>query len=746
MRGPRWFVRISLGHPRAILGIWGAVLAAAGIGVSQLEVDTSTDSVLDRTDPEWSFYQRSLDLFGGDEVVVIAISSDEPFDSASLAIVERLSREVGAIPGVRRVDSLSSMPLIEASSDGRLSLEPALTADIPTTSTDRSQLAARVRRDRIAPGLLVSDDGRLLAVNILLDRDSGKNVASIVETIQNLLPAQEVWLSGVPVFRTETNKRTASEIRFFVFLTISVMALFLYMIFRTILPVVIALAAGGAGTWVLLAAMGLLGTPLSLTTMILPSVMLAVGCANVMHVITRAVGVSEADSLKDLLDPVILPIVLSGVTTTIGFLAVSGVRIEAVQAIGTYGALGVFSVLAVTLTAIPSALVIWPLPAREIALSVWIRRRLCPWLLRIHEVGRVPILMVWLFCGVLAFVGVTRLSIETDATTWFPRGSTVRESYEEIRNGLSGISPMNVVIESLNGQPVTRPEVIYAIAKLERHLELMPQVGRAVSLTDPLRQLHGGFVDAREMPLPDSRDLIEQYLLLLESVEQMQDLVTADRSAANIVLRVDNNGSEDLQLVAEEAERWWGQYGPRGFSARATGIMYEFARAEHEISIGQLRGLCFALLSVGLILVGIFREARLALSTLVANAVPILFAFGAMGLIGVALDAGTVVVGNLAFGIAVDETLHLVSGLREVRGTRGNQRAALAEAFDQCVPPILYSSAAIALGFGVLAFSDFAFTRNLGVLTVSVMVLCVVADLVFLPALLLGRVKVVSAK
>ena len=48
---------------------------------------------------------------------------------------------------------------------------------------------------------------------------------------------------------------------------------------------------------------------------------------------------------------------------------------------------------------------------------------------------------------------------------------------------------------------------------------------------------------------------------------------------------------------------------------------------------------------------------------------------------------------------------------------------------------VMYSL--VALGFGVLAFSDFAFIRHLGILTAGLMVLCLLADLLLLPVLLL---------
>ena len=738
MRVPRWLVRNAIRRPRATLLLWLISMGLSGIGVSLLKIDTSTDSVLDRSDPTaWPFYQRSLRTFGGDEVVVVAIGATEPYDARTLALVAELTEQIRAVPGIRRVDSLSTVPLIRVALDGAVSLDPALNGERLDQMPSRVELADQIGRDRIARRTLVSDDGRLFAINALLDDDVGGRFETIVQTIRALAP-RDALISGVPVFRTAINTKTASEVVLFVVLTILVISLLLYVVFNSLLAVAIPLFAAAAGTLALLAAMGFAGEPLSLTTMVLPSIMLAIGCANVMHVITQSVGAAGAAQLERALDPVILPALLSGLTTTIGFLAISGVRIEAVQATGTYGAVGVLVVLAATLTAVPAALVLWPLPTTAMRLSTWLRDRVCPLFCWIALNRRRTVLALWAIVALVSATGAAQLHLETDATTWFPRRSEIRSSYEQIRERLSGISPMNVVIQSQTGEPVTKPEVLAAIAALSRFLESLPEVGRAISVVDPLMQLHGGLI-ARDAELPDSREAIEQYLLLLESVDQMRDLVSADRASANVVLRVDNNGSDDLQNVAKQAEQWWRVHGVPGYSATATGVMFEFARAEDMIAAGQVRGIVFALLAIGVVLLSYFRELRLTFATIAANATPILLAFGTMGFLQVPLDAGTVVVGNLAIGIAIDETLHLASGLRTLDAAEGSREGLLLEALQLCVPSIVYTTTAIALGFGLLGLSSFSFTRDLGLLTAGVMILCLAADVLLLPALLLRR-------
>ena len=105
--------------------------------------------------------------------------------------------------------------------------------------------------------------------------------------------------------------------------------------------------------------------------------------------------------------------------------------------------------------------------------------------------------------------------------------------------------------------------------------------------------------------------LAEQYLLLLESLEQLEDLIRFDRSGANILIRADDNGSAGLVGIRDAADAWWHEHGPPGARITTTGIMYEFARAEDEIAYGQLRGLAVALGVISAVLLLIFRSPGL---------------------------------------------------------------------------------------------------------------------------------------
>jgi len=738
-RFPRWLFRQSLERPRLVLALWVLLLAAATPGLRDLHVETSTDNVLDRRGPAWSLYQKSLETFGGDETLVVAIEGEQPFDPKVLRKLSELTRELQGLSGVRRVDSLSSLRLIRVDEDGSLDLTPALGSEIPEDAAGLALLRARVENDRVAADSLVSADGRVFAINVLLEAELDESFEAVVTHLRESVAAHGAWVSGVPVFRIEVNIHAGREIALFVALTVLLVAILVYSIFGSVVAVVLPLCIGGIGTFLTLATMGSLGVPLTLSTVILPSIMLALGCAYSTHLLSAALGSTDVHQLRQRLGPVMRPTLLSGLTTTIGFVAIASIRIDAIQQVGGFGALGVISITFAILTVAPALLRLLPSRAPETHLSRWLSRSLHPQLLRLAESKRRIIFGVTSI-GFVAFgLGLANVTLETDATRWFPHGSEVRDSYEQIRERLSGISPMNVFIEAPPGRTVLEPAALSAIDALSHHLASLPEVGKSISVADPLRQIHGGFSGDESEPLPAEPGLTEQYILLLEGLEPLRDLLSPAHDQANIVLRVDNNGSAHLLGLADEVERWWSENGPEGYRATSTGIMYEFARAQDAISLGQIRGLSLALFVIALIFAAIFRSVRVAILGLIPNITPIVIAYGFMGIFGIPLDAGTVIIGSLAIGIAVDDTVHVLTSIHE-RARRGVAlEVAVSDGLAQVLPAITYSTIIIGIGFGVLCFSSFTITRNVGIFVSAVMVICYFADLILLPALLNSR-------
>ncbi len=705
--------------------LWLTLAVFALPGVLSLRIETSTDGVLDRGTDPWAFYQLSQDIFGGDELVVVAVSSADPFSAQLLEETYRLTGILEKVDGVRRVDSLATVPYIRAAPDGSLLLSGALENGVPETAQDRLALLDELANDRIAPRSLMSDDGRVLALNVYLDADLTRSFDEVISDITERVEAPNVRVSGVPIFRTQINLRTGSEVSEFSVITVLLIAACFRFLFGSLRATLVPILIGGLGGWLILGSMGWLGIPLSLSTMILPSILLALGCAYSTHYVFalgKAIGLAERHHAAE---QVALPVALSGLTTAIGFVAIAVVPIEALQQVGGLGALGALITTGSVLTLAPVILDRWPARTGIGVGERWIggvgRRAILSLVARPRLV-----VAVGLALGLVGALGLPRLSLETDATKWFYKGSKVRDAYDGIRRDLSGISPINIVIQGEEGRFITEPAVVEALDALSRFLRAHKDVGKVLSIADPLLSVHEVFDSGSQ--LIGSRELSEQYMLLLSSEEQIWDFIDPGHQRANVLIRVDDNGSDHLLNVASEAERWWSQNGVQGFNARATGIMYEFARAEKRIAEGQILGVQLAILCIGLLLLLIFRSWRLAGAALIVNVIPMLIAFGGLAWLGIPLDAGTVLVANLALGIAVDDTIHFATVYQE--------EPTLDSTLARVLPALASTTLAVGAGFCVLGFSEFAFTRNLGILTALIMVLCFLADVVLLPCVL----------
>ena len=667
--------------------------------------------------------------------MTVLLEGEEPYDRSVLSEVVRLTALFEQVEGVWRVDSLASVPLVRAAPSGDLLLEPGLDASVLASKAGVGDLRRWVEADRIAPRTLVSEDGTAFAINLVLEQGAEQYYERVLAVVEAEAAEARHWFSGVPVFRVQADARTRMELATFVPLTIVLVGALLFLIFRSVRAVVVPLAVTSVGCWLTAGLMGWSGVPITIATVLLPSILLALGCAYSMHLIRAAAGAGPANLESSLLG-VALPVALSGLTTSVGFVAISAVRIDAIRDVGTFGAAGVLFVLMATLTAVPALLSYFPVAKRNTRVGSWLEKRAPHLIVRMAERNGGVLVLAWAVPFLLVILGLLKLEVETDVIRWFPRSDPIRVSYEEIKGRLSGISPMSLVVEVGEGERVTSSTNLHAVARLVREMEALSDVGRAISIADPLRQLHGGFVDDPSMPLPEGDALVEQYLLLLESKAYTQDLVTADRRAANVMMRIDNNGSAALLNVGEKAGALWEEFGPSGAHLRITGIMHEFARAQDEIARGQLRGLAIAIAAITVILLAIFRRPLLAVLVTVPNALPLGMAYGAMGLLGVPLDAGTVILGSLALGVAVDDTIHVTEGYERGRSEGLPGDKALLGSFQRVLPPVVFTTAAVTVGFAVLAVSGFSLTRNLGVLTASVMVLCLGANTLLLPVLL----------
>ena len=171
---------------------------------------------------------------------------------------------------------------------------------------------------------------------------------------------------------------------------------------------------------------------------------------------------------------------------------------------------------------------------------------------------------------------------------------------------------------------------------------------------------------------------------------------------------------------------------------RATGIGWLWVIMMDYIVTSQIRGFLLAFGAIALVLVGIFRSLRVGMIAMVPNLTPVLLTLGVMGWLGILLDYSKVGIAAVAMGIAVDDTIHLVTRYRHEFRLRGNYLEALATALEDVGRPLVITSITLVCGFLVLTLSILDVTAVKGILLATTVVTALVTDFLLMPALILA--------
>ena len=168
-----------------------------------------------------------------------------------------------------------------------------------------------------------------------------------------------------------------------------------------------------------------------------------------------------------------------------------------------------------------------------------------------------------------------------------------------------------------------------------------------------------------------------------------------------------------------------------------TGMAYLIDRNNATLSTQMVRGMGLAILLTGLIMLWFFKDWRMVLVALIPNLVPLVFIAGVMGVMGIDLKVSTAIIFTISFGIAEDDTIHMLAAFRQHLRQGLSPAYALKRTYLRTGKAVTVTSLMLLSGFVTLIFSDFASVYYMGVLITLTLAFAFVAELLLLPALVM---------
>ncbi len=731
-----------------------AVLLVSGLaawGARDLRFDTSIDAWFLDDDPMVVSYEAFKERFGADEVVLVALTADGGvFAPEVLGSLQRIQDAAAEVPHAVGVHSLLDAPIVRR--EGGVVIVGDLVEELPGTAAEADVLAARARASPLIHERLVTADAKtaLLAVELDPAHTDLEEKIAFVDAVQEVVdaelarsPGPTVTLAGLPVLDSGLGglaREDSLRIGPMSSTVIIIVGLLVFGRLRTsIVPlVVVALALLwvlgfiGAVGW----GFGILGGPLL-------NVILAVGVADSVHVIADALhrtsrGEEPIAALRASLRELLVPCFFTSITSVAGFLALTSSEIGPVREFGVLSALGAFGAFLLTFTFLPW-FVAWVKPPGPGFLARQQTGPLARLLARMAEPSpRAARRVIVGFVLVLAASawGMTHVHVGANPIRYFREGSPAREATLEVEERVGGSATLELLIDAPGGG-LRDPEVLGRLAALEAWLLDRPGVTSVASVLDVLRATNEAMTG--DAGLPTTRRGAARLLLLVEGEDGFADVAQDDASVGRMSVAFEMRRLEQIIELAPVLQARLAADGDDALSISATGYGLLFARLDGYLVDSQVRGLLLAFAVITLMMGVLLRSIPLAFLAMIPNLAPIVVALAIMALLDIPLDPGTLIVGPLALGLVVDDTVHFLVRYRRLRDDGALPADAVAGAVRHTGRAIVLTTVLLSASFLTLLFASTAMAMHFGVIAALVAVLALVADLVVLPAALVLR-------
>ncbi|MFW5749841.1 MAG: efflux RND transporter permease subunit, partial [Halanaerobium sp.] len=478
--------------------------------------------------------------------------------------------------------------------------------------------------------------------------------------------------------------------------------------------------------------------------------LIALGVADGIHLLSHLNQEIKAqpdrdkvELIKDMQRQLWKPVVMTSVTTAAGFLSLLTSDVLPIRYFGVFTAVGVISAMFFSLIMIPAGLKIIGLPnlrrkkaKKESADKVFFHK-----LSELIREKRKAVVIITIIITLLAAYGASKIWIDSSMLSKFTEDEEISKADRFINQNFGGTTQLNLIFKAEENDTFKEPEYLNDIWQLQEQLEEREVIGTTYSLNDYLRRINKVMNEDQEEynRVPDSRDLVAQYLLLYSmsgDPEDLDRLIDYDYRQLHVQLSLKSDQTQEIKSIMAEIEEFTADSSLADFEVEFAGSAYTNMIFSGLILEGQILSLVISLIGVFLLLSLLFKSFAAGFIGVMPIAVTAAVNFGVMGGLGVSLNTTTALISSIAVGMGIDYAIHLLSRY-QYYGIRGFSKAETADkALNLSGRAITFNAVVVIAGFMVLTFSKFPPNRELGWLVSNALFVSLIGTLTLAVALI----------
>lgn len=729
---------------RVLLFFFASLTLAQVYFVSQLTYNYDIEQLFSPNDPELQFHEAVEETFANPQhYLILGVETERGiYNEDFLTRLDSLTKLIAQHPLIREVNAPTNLRYPLRTPGGVIELpflhphQPSrYVADSTYLHAYPDALPKFISRQHTAVCAYVflhealTDKNKqpfraFLEENLAATRFDNYHIYADVyahDSYLRALEAEMYWLSGIAVF-----------------MILVILLLSFRSVAGVLLPILIVLLTV---VWTL-GTLSLFGYPVNMMTVLLPTIVGIISLSDVIHVINRLHDYQHLPSrlaIARTFREMRTAILLTSLTTGLGFGTLAFSQLQPFVEFGLFTLIGIGYAYGFTIFLLPILL-------RSVSIEqlTW-KGQTTDRLLQhsyqtIQQHPRRVFGFTLLLAGV-ALVGASRLQVNSYLYEELSAKDEFSQTLRFFETHFSGIRTFQLHLEVTDTtRSVLDDEVLRKIDSLENYLLHTYGLRDVYSIATQVKRAHrvhaGGEPTAFRLPAdPAFIDYLSGQVLAHSTNTGLKSILTADQHETRITGKMPDLGSARIRQKNRDLQAYLTGLFPLDLARpRLTGHTLLLDQSNQLITYHLLYGLLFAVAVVSLLMGWLYRSFRVTLLALLPNLLPLLLILGLIGWVGLGLKMSTVVVFTIAFGIAVDDTIHFMSRLKTER--QHSPATALRTTFLSTGKAIVITSVLLILGFGVLLFSAFQTTFLTGLLVSLALLFALFADLVLLPVLL----------
>ena len=338
----------------------------------------------------------------------------------------------------------------------------------------------------------------------------------------------------------------------------------------------------------------------------------------------------------------------------------------------------------------------------------------------------------------------TQVNVDADPIGYFAENHSLRTGIEAIDDEIGSARNIEIMVDAGCTDCAKDPDFLARVDTLEQWIEARDEVVQVLSIVDILKAAHRALNDGNpsEYRLAETQgDIAQELLFYTLGLPQGMSIdnrisVAADSVRLTVMWRVNSSSRalSEIALIEQEAARL-------ELKTTITGKYALYQRQESYVVGSFLSSVGIALLLICLLLWVSFRSFKLGAIALLPNMTPLLMGALGLWLLGESLNVGTVLVVSITLGIAVDDTVHVLTEYQRLKRAGLDTPRAFEEVFAETGVALSATTLVLMFAFGVSIFASFAPYQIFGILAAAVLLVALIIDFTVLPALFLSKTE-----